>query len=392
MTAPRAGRALCVMALLLGQSACAFLPSAGPRFEEITGPAQWRSIATPDGQNVSYALVPLNDAVVKRLEADEAPVLFGKATVAAAPFEPRIGVGDTLSVTIFEATAGGLFIPAQAGARPGNFVQMPPQQVSRAGTIAVPYAGSIHAAGLRIEELQHLMERRLAPRALEPQVVVTISERRSNLVSIMGDVSNSIQFPLDPAGERILNALSRAGGPKFPAYETLVTLQRGEKVDRALLSDIAGRPGQNVQLRGGDVVFVSHELRYFLALGATGPSASLSPVNRRLPFEDTRLNLGDAIARAGGLQDDHADSRAVFVFRTERGNALRAMGLPIAANLDEVPTVYQADMSKPSGLFLANAFPMRNRDTMFVSNAGATDVNKVVQLALPFINAGIAAK
>ena len=40
-----------------------------------------------------------------------------------------LGVGDVVSVTIFEAEAGGLFLPSEAGARPGNFVTLPDQIV-----------------------------------------------------------------------------------------------------------------------------------------------------------------------------------------------------------------------------------------------------------------------
>jgi hypothetical protein len=78
------------------------------------------------------------------------------------------------------------------------------------------------------------------------------------------------------------------------------------------------------------------------------------------------------------------------VFRNERARVLRAIGVPVPQGVDEMLTVYQADMSAPSGLFLANSFPMRSRDTMFVSSAGAVDVGKVVQLIQPFSNAGIA--
>ena len=40
-----------------------------------------------------------------------------------------LGIGDVVSVTIFEAEAGGLFLPSEAGARPGNFVTLPDQMV-----------------------------------------------------------------------------------------------------------------------------------------------------------------------------------------------------------------------------------------------------------------------
>jgi hypothetical protein len=39
-----------------------------------------------------------------------------------------LGIGDVVSITIFEAEAGGLFVPSEAGARPGNFVTLPDQR------------------------------------------------------------------------------------------------------------------------------------------------------------------------------------------------------------------------------------------------------------------------
>jgi protein involved in polysaccharide export with SLBB domain len=46
-----------------------------------------------------------------------------------------LGVGDVVSVTIFEAEARGLFVPSEAGARPGNFVTLPEQIVDSNGNI-----------------------------------------------------------------------------------------------------------------------------------------------------------------------------------------------------------------------------------------------------------------
>ena len=60
--------------------------------------------------------------------------------------ELRFGIGDVVSVTIFEAAAGGLFIPTEAGVRPGNFVTLPDQTVDNDGNISVPYAGLVKAA------------------------------------------------------------------------------------------------------------------------------------------------------------------------------------------------------------------------------------------------------
>jgi protein involved in polysaccharide export with SLBB domain len=58
-----------------------------------------------------------------------------------------LGIGDVVSVTIFEREPGGLFVPSEPGARPGNFVTLPDQVVDNNGNITVPYAGTVRALG-----------------------------------------------------------------------------------------------------------------------------------------------------------------------------------------------------------------------------------------------------
>jgi hypothetical protein len=57
---------------------------------------------------------------------------------------------DVVSVTIFEAEAGGLFLPSEAD----NFITLPEQTVDSNGNIMVPYAGTIRAAGRTPSEVQ----------------------------------------------------------------------------------------------------------------------------------------------------------------------------------------------------------------------------------------------
>ena len=52
-----------------------------------------------------------------------------------------------VGVSIFEAAAGGLFIPAEASVRPGNFITLPNQPIDARGMLSVPYAGLVPAAG-----------------------------------------------------------------------------------------------------------------------------------------------------------------------------------------------------------------------------------------------------
>ena len=96
-----------------------------------------------------YGLVKLSPEVVNILNE------YGPRTLSALfgdhrpPPEVKLGIGDIIGITVFESAAGGLFIPAEAGVRPGNFVALPNQPVDTKGFLFVPYAGLVPAAGHR---------------------------------------------------------------------------------------------------------------------------------------------------------------------------------------------------------------------------------------------------
>ncbi len=396
MRRPRdAARLVPAMALLALGACSSFIPAGGPRLVDVQAGARTQS-GNPgpiERPTLGYTLITLDPGNVASLAAEPSRRRFSDLSSNAGATDVRIGIGDIIGTTIFEAQRGGLFIPTEPGARPGNFVQLPAQQVNREGTITVPFGGTVRAIGLTPSQLERAIAERISDRALEPQVIVTIQERRSNAVSVTGDVTNSVRFGIDPGGERLLSAIARAGGPRFPAHETMVTLQRGPVSERTLLADVLFDPRQNVQLRQGDSVIITREPRHFLALGAVGQSASITQLNRRFPFEDRQLSLADAVARAGGLQDDRANPEAVFLFRYERAETLRRMGLEPPADAPvEVPTVYRADFTNPTTLFLTQRFPMRNNDLIFVSNSPFTDYQKFIAIILPFTQAGAQAR
>jgi polysaccharide export outer membrane protein len=247
--------------------------------------------------------------------------------------------------------------------------------------ITVPYAGKIGAAGHTPIEIQTMIETRLGQRALEPQVIVAYTERHANDVSVLGEVTTATRFAMDESGERVLGAIARAAGPKYPAFETQVTVQRHGHAETALLSEIAADPSQNISLAGGDVVYIGHEPRYFSAVGATGQTTTLSQLDRRFPFGERKLSLASALAKAGGLQDDRANALGVFLYRTETHATLKKIGLNVPDSMPaNVPTIYSVDLSKPDGLFFCNSFWMRDGDTIFVSNAPAVDLLKFLNL------------
>jgi len=372
-----AAPALC---LALGSGCGSVIPKDGPAANAFTANAS-AELGAP-AQSLDYVLVSMSSPVVNAANRNaDAGSGFASFARSRAPSQALVAVGDVLSITVFEATAGGLFLPTDAGSRNGNYVTIPNEQVDSSGTISTPYASSpISVVGKTPQRIGADIAAMLAKRAIEPQVVVTIVDRRSNEVSVLGDVNLPQRFALDPGGIRVLDALARAGGPKDPAYETTVTVQRRGHTERAPMTAMVKSPAQNIELRAGDVVYVAHDPKIFMTLGATLPPGSVGGINnRRFPFDNETETLSEALAKSGGLDDTRADTRAVFLYRLESRKTLAEMGVDVAKyETPLVPTIYSVDLSRPDGFFLTSAFQMRNNDFIFVSNSLTPDLNKLL--------------
>ena len=354
---------------------CAALPRSGPDEGAIAGGAN----AVVSGPNkkvgIDYVLVDLSKDVLGYFDTAPATTLtqgFGGGR-GPAPDLP-LGVGDVITVTIFEAQSGGLFIPAEAGSRSGNFVTLPNQTIDRDGTISVPYAGRVRAAGRTVAQVQSDIEDALANRAIEPQVVITTVTDRANLVSVLGDVNSPAKIQITAAGERILDAIAEAGGLSTPGIETYVTLQRRGRTATVLFDKLVKTPAENIFLAPGDTVYVNRERRTFLAFGASGASG-------RIDFDDSDLTLGEALGKAGGLLDDRADPSQVFVYRMESRDLVKRFGVDVSRFPGgEVPVIYKANLRDPAAFFATQKFTMRDKDILYVSNAKSVELTKLLNI------------
>ncbi|GLS19929.1 sugar ABC transporter substrate-binding protein [Labrys miyagiensis] len=336
---------------------------------------------------IPYVLVALNPASLGAANRGtlSATPRFTSMARGTGP-DVSIGVGDILSVTIFEAESGGLFIPKEAGSRSGNFVEIPNQQVDRSGVITIPYVdGPVHVAGRTTRSISAEISSRLKSRAIEPQVVVSVVEHRGNDISVLGEVNQAQHFSMDPGGIKLLDAIARAGGPRNPPYETTVTIQRNGVTRRASMSTIIRDPSQNVALRPGDVIYLTRDQKVFMVLGATPSPGSIGGTNnRRFSFDDDTMSLSEAIAKAGGLDTTRADPKEVFLFRVERRSTLMAAGVDVSQYKgDLVPTVYTVDLRKGDNFFMANSFNIRDKDLIFVSESPSTDLIKFLNILSP---------
>ncbi|WP_092227965.1 polysaccharide biosynthesis/export family protein [Bradyrhizobium sp. Gha] len=351
------------------------MPVSGPSSRDI------KSGNPKDADSLPYALVKLTPEAIGVLSQATPRLMFGN-TGRHAPREIKFGIGDVVSVTIFEAAAGGLFIPREAGVRPGNFITLPNQSVDTAGNITVPFAGAVLAKGRTPGEVQQTIVDRLKNRAIEPQAVVALVDQRTSLVSVLGEVNNPSRFPLNAAGDRILDAITRAGGPKGQGFDTWVMLERGGQRTTVPFGALVYEPNNNGYVDANDTIYVYREPQTFVAFGASGQQGQFN-------FEAWRISLAEALAKAGGLNDSFADPASVFVYRGESRDVAEKLGVDVTKfETPLIPVVYVVNLRDPATYFLATKMQIRNKDVLYASNATAVETAKILQF-IRLVNATV---
>jgi polysaccharide export outer membrane protein len=362
---------IAVAGLALG--GCNVLPSGGPDAVQIS---TTQGVETQTA--VPYVIVPVGRAILPYVSVSTEPVGLGSFADRRPSPDLTLGVGDIVFVRIFEASPGGLFTaPESSGSRPGNYAEVQNQEIDKHGDISVPYAGVVHAAGKTAAEVGKEIESRIGNRAIEPQAIVTLVERHSAQISVLGLVNQPGSFSLLPKGERVLDGIAHAQGLKILDYEAYITLQRHGRKATASFSSLISNPANNIYLQPDDVIFVARQQRTFTALGASGQ-------NSQVDFGADRVTLAEAIGKAGGLLDSRANPSQVYVFRMEDRNRVSAMGFdPSRFAGPVVPTIYKVNMYDPGGVFVAANFQMRMGDVLYISNAPFTAVVKVLSVVTP---------
>ena len=353
----------------MGLGGCSTLPDSGPSAKDVT------SQETSAEQGPRYIVVDIDGAAIdalKRRGYDSFSARFGDRNISA---EPVIGVGDSVSVTIWEASSGGLFSAPMISDKVSagsNSAMIPEQTVGRDGGITVPYAGRIQVAGKTTRAVQHVIEQALEGKAIQPQVLVNVSKAFSDSVSVGGEVSAGARIPLSVKGDRLLDVIAEAGGVKAPVNETFVELSRGSTTSRIPLTRVIADPREDIYLHPNDILTLVRDPQTFVAYGAMGRNAEI-------PFEADGITLAQALAKAGGLLDERSDPHGVFVFRNELASVARQLRpeSPLVERGRLTPVVYRLNLADPNSLFLEQSFHIANRDLIYVSNSPSTDVQKV---------------
>jgi protein involved in polysaccharide export with SLBB domain len=166
---------------------------------------------------------------------------------AAGLSEDRIGVDDTFDVRVYgEAELSGTF------------------RVATDGTVDYPLAGRLQVSGLRTGEIQQVLVSKLKDKYLkDPQVVVTIKDRNSQKITVLGQISKPGQVVYYP-NMTIVDAIASAGGFTGIAAKNSVSLRReaGGKIEMHVfpVADISEGRSPNVMVLPGDVLVVDERV------------------------------------------------------------------------------------------------------------------------------------
>jgi polysaccharide export outer membrane protein len=349
------------------------IPASGPNSIVVRSEATWHG--------PPYGLVRLSPQVVQILDEFGPKTLTGIFGDHRPPPEIKFGIGDVVSVSVFEAAAGGLFIPAEASVRPGNFVTLPNQPVDTKGYISVPYAGLVRTAGKTPPEVEQEIVNRIKNRAIDPQVIVALVTQNTSLITVIGEVNTLItsttgRIAAQPAGERLLDVITRAGGLRDQGQDNWVTLERGGKRATVPFGALVYEPGNNIWAWPGDTVYIYKEPQTYLAFGATGQQGQFQ-FSAGAQSSAWRMTLAEAVAAAGGLLDLQADPGSVFLYRREPRQLAEKLGVD-CSKIDgpTVPVVYSVSFADPGGYFLATKMQMHNKDVIFAANAQAVGIEK----------------
>ena len=217
-----------------------------------------------------------------------------------------VGGYDVLDITVYEEPD-----LARQGIR-----------VSADGYISFPLIGRLEVEGMTPSEIEQLISNRLAEGQfiLDAHVSVTVREYRSKQFMVLGSVKKPGSYPIQ-GKERVLDALSRAGGVDFSQAGKSAMIIRtehpGTQAERKVVIRVnldglleGGNPASNLLLANEDLLYVPKFESYYIIGQVKQPGS--------FPYLDQEVTLVEAISRAGGFTPLAARNRTRIV-RVDEG-------------------------------------------------------------------------
>lgn len=319
------------------------------------------------GQRMDEGALQSDDSHVQLVQITPELVDNGqpKATIppellSYQPQDYRIGSGDTLYITVWDHPE----LTSPAGSQQQTVANG--RLVRPDGTLFYPYAGTIKAAGLTIEELRQLLTKKLSSFVRQPQVDVSVVGYGSHRITLEGAFLHTDAQVLNAVPLTLSQAIGAAGIDTQQADLSGFKLTRDGHTYTLDLTQLNQAEGdQTIYLKPGDKLFLPYNdnKEVYVVGEVVHPQA--------ITFKTTALTLTQALGRAGGLSPVTSSANAVYVIRGSE-------------KLSQTPAhVYHLNARSAASFALADNFRVEPGDVVFVGAAAITKWNRVLSQLLP---------
>ena len=236
-----------------------------------------------------------------------------------------------------------------------------PFRIEADGKLTLPMVGTIRAGGMTVPGLEQDLRERLAKFYLNPEVTVTVTEYRSQPVSVLGAVANPGVQQLQ-GRKTLLQVISMAGGLK-PEAGPVVKITRRLEWGKIPLpnahDDAAGEfsiaevsvrsllesrdPTQNITIRPEDVISVPQGAMVYVIGEVKHPGGLVMGAR-------PSITVLEALSMAEGLQPRASPGHA-RILRSAGDDAAKRIEMPV--NVARILAGKDADvLLKPSDILL----------------------------------------
>jgi polysaccharide export outer membrane protein len=370
-TAIERARLFGIMAAVAMLAACSVVPG-----QRMVQPPSLPVSNTDDGKATGSQEIPITDITLATIQQEHQAMVSGDGNDLTPLFGTvgpyKIGPGDVLQITVWDhpelaAALGQPVAPSRPSDAALGFL------VDHEGNLQFPYVGTLHVAGESAEQVQRRITADLGKVMVKPQVTVRIASFRASQVYIDGEVRAPGSQTINDIPMTLTEAISRAGGFAPTADQGHVVIVRDDKTYYINVSQMLhnNQNPSKIVLQNGDLLRVEAREDYGVyVMGEVNKPATV------LPMKNGKLSLGEAISQAGSLNSTTAAAKELYVIRGGPGIK---------------PQVWHLDATSPVSMLLANQFDLEPKDVVYVDAGGLVRFNRVLNLLLPLVNAGLTA-